>query len=199
MGLAPEVHSTGYLWPVTNAQEKNFGLSETEFNDLRDKLANGDEQLFEHVFLQHFQPCLAYVIREDNAAGDVAYDSVMDAFLTFRMKMAQGKINYGNLRFLLTRMARQHYYKRAKKEADTSLQPLTDHGEQSDFELDPSSTELLQRGWKKLGLKCRELLHSFYYLNQELKDIAKATDRTPAALRKQKQRCVEKLRGILGV
>jgi DNA-directed RNA polymerase specialized sigma24 family protein len=182
---------------VANNKDKNFGLAETEFNGLRDKLADGDEQLFEHVFLQHFEPCLAYVIREDKAAEDVAYDSVMDAFLSFRMKVVQGKINYGNLRYLLTRMARQYYYKRAKKEADTSLEPLNEPGEEPDFMLDPSATELLQKGWKKLGTKCRELLHSFYYLDQELKGIAAATDRTAAAVRKQKQRCIDELRGIL--
>lgn len=182
---------------MTNTEDKNFGLSEAEFDDLKNKCTAGDEQLFEHVFLKHFESCLAYVIREDKAAEDVAYDSVMDAFVTFRMKVARGKINYGNLRYLLTRMARQHYYKRAKKEADTPFEIVSDPGEEPDFLLDPSATELLQRGWKKLGVKCRELLHSFYYLNQELKDIAASTDRTPAALRKQKQRCVDELRGIL--
>lgn len=182
---------------MTNREDKNFGLSEAAFEELRKKLAAGDEALFEHLFLQHFQPCLAYVIREDQAAEDVAYDAVMDAFLDFRMRVAQGKINYGNLRFLLTRMARQHYYKRAKTEADTALEPLAEAGEEPDLLLDPTATELLQRGWKQLGGKCRELLHAFYYLGKELKDIAAATERTPAALRKQKQRCIETLRGIL--
>lgn len=182
---------------MSNTEDKNFGLSEEEFTNLQSKLGTGDEQLFEHVFLRHFKECLAYVINEDRAPEDVAYDATMDAFLTFRMKVAQGKINYGNLRFLLTRMARQHYYKRAKKENNVSLDALLEIADIPDMDLDNPATELLQKGWKLLGDKCRKVLYAFYYLNQELKDIAARTDRKPEALRKQKQRCLAQLRGIV--
>lgn len=182
---------------MTNTEEKNFGLSEADFKDLQNKLVAGNEQLFEHIFLRHFEPCLQYVVNEDNAPEDIAYDATMDAFLTFRMKVAQGKINYGNLRFLLTRMARQHYYKRAKKEQSVSLDLIPPPSEIPEVELGDSAVELLQKGWKSLGEKCKKLLYAFYYLNQELKDIATRTDRKPEALRKQKQRCVEKLRGLV--
>lgn len=182
---------------MTNTEEKNFGLTEAAFKDLQNKLSTGDEQLFELIFLRHFEPCLQYVVNEDNAPQDVAYDATMDAFLTFRMKVAQGKINYGNLRYLLTRMARQHYYKRAKKEQSVSLDLIQPPTETPDIELGESAVDLLQKGWKSLGEKCRKLLHAFYYLNQELKDIAAQTDRKPEALRKQKQRCVAQLRGLV--
>lgn len=182
---------------MINTEEKNFGLSEAAFEELQKKLSTGDEQLFEHVFLRHFEPCLKYVINEDKAPADVAYDVTMDAFLTFRMKVAQGKIKHGNLRFLLTRMARQHYYKRAKKENSVSLDLIQPPSETPAIDLDDSAAEMLQEGWKSLGEKCRKLLHAFYYLNQELKDIALRTDRKPETLRKQKQRCVERLRGLV--
>jgi len=182
---------------VINTEDKNFGLSEAAFKDLQSKLRTGDEQLFEHIFLRHFEPCLKYVVSEDKAPEDVAYDATMDAFLTFRMKVAQGKINYGNLRFLLTRMARQHYYKRAKKENSVSLDLIQPPSETPDMELGDSTVELLQKGWKSLGEKCQKLLYAFYYLNQELKDIAAKTNRKPEALRKQKQRCLEQLRRLV--
>ena len=182
---------------MINTEEKNFGLSEAEFKNLQNKLFAGDEQLFEHIFLRHFEPCLTYVVNEDKAPEDVAYDATMDAFLTFRMKVAQGKINYGNLRFLLTRMARQHYYKLAKKEQSVSLDLIQPSSEMPEVELGDSAVELLQKGWKSLGEKCKKLLYAFYYLNRELKDIAIRTNRKPEALRKQKQRCVEQLRGLV--
>ncbi|WP_169435068.1 RNA polymerase sigma factor [Neolewinella persica] len=178
-------------------EQKNFNLSEIEFNELRDKLVNGDQHLFEHIFLQHFQKCMDYVIREDKAEDDVAYDATMDAFLSFRMKLVQGKVNYGNLRFLLTRMARQHYYKRAKKENTLDLDLIQHQVADEDFTNNADVMELLQRGWSTLGEKCKHLLHSFYYLGQPLKSIAARTNRKPDALRKQKQRCVDQLRGVV--
>jgi len=182
---------------VNNTEDKNFGLSETVFKELQEKLRTGDEQLFEHVFLKHFEQCLRFVINEDRAPEALAYDATMEAFLTFRLKVAQGKINYGNLRYLLTRMARQHYYKVAKKEKSVPFELAREPSEMQDTPLEQPTYDLLQRGWKCLGEKCRTLLHSFYYLDQELKDIALLSGRKPEALRKQKQRCLEKLRGLV--
>ncbi len=182
---------------MANVDDKNFGLSEEAFSDLKDKLIEGDEQLFEHVFLRHFDVCLAYVVREDKAPEHLAYDAVMDALLTFRQKIMTGKITYGNLRYLLTRMARQHYYRRANKESATNFETLPELSEVPVLQLDPSATELLQRGWARLSDKCQQLLRAFYFLNQELKTIAQATGRKPEALRKQKQRCVDQLRGLV--
>ena len=182
---------------MTSSEQKNFDLSEAEFNELREKLVRGDQHLFEHIFLQHFQKCLDYVIREDKAEEDVAYDATMDAFLTFRMKLVQGKINYGNLRFLLTRMARQHYYKRAKKETSVGLDLIQNMIADTTFTSDTDAMELLQRGWSTLGEKCKQLLHAFYYLNRPMKEIASLSNRKPEALRKQKQRCIDQLRGVV--
>lgn len=182
---------------MATIEQKNFNLSESEFNELREKLITGDQHLFEHIFLQHFQDCLKYVIQQDKAAEDVAYDATMDAFLTFRMKLTQGKINYGNLRFLLTRMARQHYYKRAKKETSVELDLIQNMIADSTITSDSDAMELLQRGWSTLGEKCKQLLHAFYYLNRPMKQIASLSNRKPEALRKQKQRCIDQLRGVV--
>jgi len=184
---------------VTLDKKKNFGLSAEQFNDLRQKLVSGEnEQLFEHVFLAHFKECLEYVVKEDRAPDHLAYDATMDAFLTFRMKIVQGKVDYGNLRYLLTRMARQHYYKRAKKESSVSLDLIHDPGVEPDVSFEPAARELLEKGWKVLGDTCKKLLHAFYYRGQALKDIALATKRKPEALRKQKQRCLATLREAVG-
>lgn len=176
-------------------EDNNFGLSAERFAELSQQLARGeDEELFEHVFLEHFETCLNFVIQKDQALEHLAYDATMDAFLTFRMKITQGKIHYGNLRYLLTRMARQHYYKRAKKESSIGLDNIQDPAVAPDVDFESSAWDLLADGWSKLGETCKKLLYAFYYRNQALKDIALATDRKPEALRKQKQRCLETLR-----
>lgn len=185
---------------MINAQEdNNFGLSAERFTELSQQLAAGEgEELFEHVFLIHFQICLDFVVQKDQAPKDLAYDATMEAFLMFRMKVAEGKITYGNLRYLLTRMARQHYYKKVKKESSIGLDTIQDPAVAPDVDLDASAWDLLSSGWSKLGDACKKLLHAFYYRNQTLKDIALGTDRKPEALRKQKQRCLEALKKVVG-
>ena len=179
---------------MTSNEQKNFGLTEDAFAELRDKLNQGDQSLFEHVFLAHFKDCMAYVMREDGAAEDIAYDATMDAFLAFRDGVARRKISYGNLRFLLTRMARQYYYKKTKKEATSSLEDLKDLPVQPDVVLEESLLGLLEKAWKFLGEECKQLLRAFYHQGQSFKEIAIAKKRKEAALRKQKQRCIETLR-----
>ncbi|MEM9526354.1 MAG: hypothetical protein AAGA31_07075 [Bacteroidota bacterium] len=183
---------------INSQEDNNFGLSAERFTELSQQLANGDgEELFEHIFLVHFQSCLEFVIQKDQAPEHLAYDATMDAFLTFRMKVTQGKITYGNLRYLLTRMARQHYYKRARKESSIGLDTIQDPGVAPDIDFEPSAWDLLASGWSKLGDTCKKLLYAFYYRNQALKAIALATDRKPEALRKQKQRCLQVLKNVI--
>lgn len=175
-------------------QQKNFGLTESAFAELKEQLSEGSEKLFEHIFLVHFKDCQQYVMQQDNAPEEVAYDATMDAFITFRQRLVDDKIKYGNLRFLLTRMARQHYYKRAKKESTVALDLILDPSVEPDVILEPSLYDLLDRGWKTLTQECRELLRAFYYQGRALKDIGKETDTKPDTMRKKKQRCQDQLK-----
>lgn len=179
---------------MTSNEQKNFGLTEDAFAELKEKLNEGDQSLFEHIFLVHFKDCMAYVMREDGATEDVAYDATMDAFLAFRDGVARGKISYGNLRFLLTRMARQHYYKKVRKEATGDMEELNDLPVQPDVVLHESLLDVLEKAWNFLGKECKQLLRAFYHHGKSFKEIAAASNRKEAALRKQKQRCVETLR-----
>lgn len=175
--------------------EKNFGLTEAEFQRLANSLAQGDQRLFERVFLAHYKDCLNYLVRKDGLAHEVAYDLTMDTLLRFRDLIVAGKIRYGNLRYLFTRMARQAHL-RGKKKTD-HLTGMTDaclEFAEDEPELSPEEFDLLGRAFKSLGEDCRGLLRSFYYLRRSLKDIATEEDRTPAAVRKQKSRCVATLR-----
>jgi RNA polymerase sigma factor (sigma-70 family) len=179
---------------VALEQQKNFGLTESAFAELKDQLLEGSEKLFEHIFLVHFKECQQYVIQQDNAPFEIAYDSTMDAFLSFRQRIVDGKIAYGNLRYLLTRMARQHYYKRAKKESAIGLDLILDPSVEPDVKLEPSLYDLLDQGWKTLTKDCRELLRAFYYQGRALKDIGAETGIKPETMRKQKQRCQDQLK-----
>lgn len=183
----------GYLRAVDNTRALNFGLTEQEFTDLTERLADGDEQFFEHVFLAHFEDCMSFLVRTDGAAADLAYDATMEAFYAFRTKVAQGKITYGNLRFLLTRMARQFYVKALRREPSDATIP--EFAEEDDATFSDETFRLLRAAWRRLGEKCRVLLDAYYRKDQSLREIAEATAQNYAALRKRKQRCMEKLKG----
>lgn len=180
---------------MTNTETQNFGLTQNEFSTLLQQLQRGDEGLFERAFLHHFADCRAYLIREDAVSEDLAYDATMDAFLAFRECLGRGTITYGNLRYLLTRMARQRLYKRLNKEKSFSRDGAVLPELGSDTELDDPAQDLLKQAWKKLGDKCKSLLRRIYYCQQSMVEIARAEGRKEAAVRKQKGRCVGKLRG----
>ncbi|MEM6769671.1 MAG: sigma-70 family RNA polymerase sigma factor [Bacteroidota bacterium] len=182
---------------MNTRETQNFGLTEERFEELLAQLRQGNENLFEHIFLAHFADCRSYLEREDGVSEDIAYDATMDAMLTFRESLGRGKIAYGNLRFLLTRMARQHLYKKLKKERDLPLSehPVPDLPE--DLELDDTAFKQLQSSWRKLGDRCKALLERVYYDCISMVDIAKQEERKVGTVRKQKERCVKQLRGLM--
>ena len=117
----------------------------------------------------------------------------MHTLLEFHHRIRDGKIQYGNLRFLFTRMAGQYYFKWIKKENLTTELSDLDLADPPE-DVDPEMLAVLDKAWNLLCDKCRGLLKAFYYDKKTLAEIAEAQDKDPAAIRKQKQRCVEKLR-----
>ena len=175
------------------AMDKNFGLTEDAFSDLADSLRGGDDGLFEQIFLQHFESCMSYLKRQYKATHEDAYDASMHTLLEFHHRIRDGKIQYGNLRFLFTRMAGQYYFKWIKKENLTTELSDLDLADPPE-DVDPEMLAVLDKAWNLLCDKCRGLLKAFYYDKKTLAEIAEAQEKDPAAIRKQKQRCVEKLR-----
>ena len=92
---------------------KNFGLSEEEFVQLKAQLVRGDEKLFQVIFFAHFESCMNYLKHQYKVPHEKAYDVTMDALLLFRRKILEGKVRYGNLRFLFTQMAQPHFFERS--------------------------------------------------------------------------------------
>ncbi|KAA3623646.1 MAG: sigma-70 family RNA polymerase sigma factor [Bacteroidetes bacterium] len=174
--------------------DKNFGLSETSFNDMILKMRQGDESIFEVVFLSHFDFCLNYLQGKYKASYENAYDATMNAMVAFCKGLKDESITYGNLKFLFTQMAGQYYFKWIRREKIQEPMPEIDiPEEQDDFE--EASLNILDKAWDLLGEGCQKLLENFYYNNSTLIEIAKKHEKSPTAMRKQKQRCIEKLRG----
>lgn len=174
---------------------KNFGLMPEDFDRLAAQLKAGDETLFQTIFLAHFEDCMKYLRNKFGMSQGKAYDMTMDALILFRRKLLEGKISYGNIRFLFTQMAGQLYLKDIKKQTpQTEISEAANLIEEEHDELDEETLGILNQAWDKLCEDCRGLLKRFYYQKATLKEIAEDQQKTAAALRKQKQRCVEKLR-----
>lgn len=172
---------------------KNFNLTEDRFNQLRDQLRSGNEELFEQIFLTHFEDCKSFLIKKYNCRPEDAYDASMETMLVFRKKIIEGKIVHDNLRFLFTRMAGQTLIrdlKQRKKEHNLGNQIQPDQQEET------KDYTVLNKAWDKLGEDCKYLLKNFYYNQIPLKEIAEHTDGSYAAIRKQKERCIHRLRQL---
>jgi len=176
---------------VTISMSKNFGLKELEFEEMVLKLKNGDELVFEKIFLNHFQSCIAYLMQNHRIDRELAYDITMDTLLDFRTKLIQGKISYGNLRFLFTKMATQKHLKYVAKSKKS--QNITSLFESEDLEED---LVILEKAMSKLGENCRDILKLNYYDKMTLNNIATLKNISHAALRKQKQRCIFTLKNL---
>ena len=124
-----------------------------------------------------------------------AYDSSMDAMLDLCRRIKSGRIQYGNLRFLFTRVACQYCNNRKKEgqvlEALDGVEPEPIRPDVPDDLLD-----LLEESLDRIDEPCRSLLQQFYFYKQPLKELAALAGRTEAALRKQKQRCLAGLRSL---
>ncbi|GAA4271565.1 sigma-70 family RNA polymerase sigma factor [Aquimarina gracilis] len=180
-------------------KHKNFGLTEASFEKLIADLKRNNTCFFEQVFLKQFQETMNYLTREYKASHEDAYDATMDALIEFRTRFVDGKLQYGNLRFLFTKMASQMLF-RNKKKNTVDVDGIAFLSHETDTPLEDSyEMDLLNNAWKKLGDSCKELLTQHFYGKMKLSEIADEFQKSPATIRKQKERCLKKLKDHFGL
>lgn len=173
-------------------ESQNFNLTETQFEDLIEELKDGNDELFRGVFLSHFESCMSYLMKRCSISYDDAYDLSMDTLLVFRQRCIAGKISYGNLRFLYTQMAYQSFLKsKQKAKIEVEEEYVKDH---SEIIVQDEERAILDKAWVHLGDKCKQLLIEVFYENMPMASLAEEYNKNAAAIRKQKQRCIEQLR-----
>lgn len=174
----------------------NFGLTEESFRQMVLDLRANETRFFEQVFLAQFNETMSYVIREYGANPEDAYDATMDTLLEFRKRFVEGKLNYGNLRFLFTKMSTQKYL-RNKKRQQPVFEGLETLKELPDEQIATQVPESFKLAWQSLGAKCKHLLTLHYYGSMRLREIAEELSKPPAAVRKQKERCIGKIKELM--
>jgi RNA polymerase sigma factor (sigma-70 family) len=173
---------------------QNFGLKEEEFEEMLQKMKKGDDRLFENIFLAQFEETISHLMYRYKTDRSMAYDATMDALLKFRKRLLEGKISYYNMRFLFTQMASQ-FLTAAFNKRTKSLEVSENDGVAIEEEVDDDEIlNYLDTAWKLLGGQCSKLLENFYYKKMALNELANVMGKSDAALRKQKQRCLETLR-----
>ncbi|MEM1336677.1 MAG: sigma-70 family RNA polymerase sigma factor [Bacteroidota bacterium] len=177
-------------------KSKNFGLTEASFGQMVLDLKANDTRFFQKVFLEQFKETMSYVKREYGASQEDAYDATMDALLEFRKRFIEGKLQYGNLRFLFTKMSTQMYLRNKKKQ-----QPLIGDWEMAtetaDEQIKTPVPESFKTAWQSLGASCKQLLTKHYYGAIRMTEIAKELSTSPGTVRKQKERCIKKLKDLM--
>ncbi len=183
---------------MTDNPIQNFGLKAAEFADLKADLLRGNEKLFEHVFVKHFDDCRSYLIRNCSAKADDAYDITVETIIAFRKRLLENKVEYGNLRFYFTKMAKDSYLKWLEKNKRLPVTELVaneaDHADETDGGFDEDQLKVLDSAWSKMGADCKNLLKSHVYDGLQLKLIAQSLNEAEANIRKRKERCMDRLK-----
>jgi RNA polymerase sigma factor (sigma-70 family) len=174
---------------------QNFGLDATAFATLLDQLEQGDERLFEQVFVTQFRRCTRHLIFQYSAGDDDAKDVVMNTLLDFRKLLLARKIHFGNLEGYFIRMVTTNYLKnrQAKVEVQTENLPETS-GELHTAAFTEEEYTAFARAWSGLCEKCKMVLQRYYYDDLPHAQIAQLMGKNLAAVKQDKHRCVEKLR-----
>jgi hypothetical protein len=171
-------------------KEKNFGLTETEFNDWLQKLKqNGDETLIEKIFTTQYVPCRTFLESKYQVHYDDTHDVVMEVLLKFRTELKQGKWNYNNLSSLFKTQTWQKHIQLSNQKKlvfieyfdEQQAQQLADSAAIADELLEQQNVtamkkELLQAytvAFQTLCQYCQNLMDIYYIQNQPDKDIKK--------------------------
>lgn len=181
---------------TTDFPDKNFGLTQAEFDVLLEKLKKGDNELFQKIFLAQFDHHKKFLKTKFKAQDCDAHDAVMEALLRFRQLLIDGKLRYDNLKGFLLMIVKSVYLKNFTNNRELPTDEFVDVVSWLETEpFDEESLNSLENAWKKLEDLCQQLLKGFYYDRTDLRTLTVQLNvSSEANTRKQKERCIKKLR-----
>lgn len=181
----------------TTSKKRNFGLTEEEFLLYVSKTKSGDESFFLHISNTHFEQCIAYLRSKFKLSEGDAYDICLDTMLIFRTKILKDKIKYGNLNYLYTRMASNVFLDRIRQSnrVEEAIDFFT--GDDGSYKINEDEfLNILEVAVEKLDPENKALLENLYYEDKDIHEIGKKMKISYPALRKRKQRMLDKLKSI---
>jgi RNA polymerase sigma factor (sigma-70 family) len=170
-------------------------------------LKDADKRTLEKIYLENRDSFINFA-RKFNLSDDDIVDVYQDAIIALQEKAVKGKIDkisctvktylFGIGKYMLYEKAR----KNNKKVADFPLEnEAYNYKEISADFLDDEPNEfqiLLQKGFAKLGKKCKEVLTLFYYRGFTIDEIAtKLNYNNKNVVKSQKSRCIKQLKDFI--
>ena len=176
---------------LSELKKRNFGLTEEQFKFYVNCAINGNPIILQILFESHFDICVSYLIKYIKLNKDEASDATMNAIIEFWDKLLKSKIKYGNLSFLLTKMAFQVHVKTKLREQRLDPKTVISFAEtiQNDY-----CEECLKQALLKLNENERNLISTYYVDDVSMADLSKLDNIKEFTLRKRKQRAVEFLK-----
>jgi RNA polymerase sigma factor (sigma-70 family) len=180
--------------------KRNFGLTRLEFEKLRNELKSGSQQLFEKVFLTHFDQCKRYIRNAYTMSDDDAYDLTMDTLVEFqRILRDTERYSYGNLCYMFTLKAVQDYIKKKNRKKQLHFVPtaiLPETADEEMLQIEEVDIQRMEIALDKMCEDCRYVLTAYYYDGIQLKDIANKLNIRADTLRQRKKECIKKMRTL---
>ncbi len=178
---------------------KNFGLTQKEFNRLVIQMESSNNSLLHHIYKVHFEICRDYLKERYTIDDSIAYDLFMDALVAFRSKVLNDKITYGNLKFLYTRIAINCYmdYHRQKRRLELAIKNFSETIGSNSSITNDALLKILNKCIGKLKEKDALLLHQLFLDEKEQEALAIEMGISYATLRKRKERALERLKALI--
>lgn len=178
------------------SRKDNFGLSKAEFLRYSENLKDGDDSFITKYMVHQLPESIAFLKNKFSISREESYDICMNTFLEFRNKIIQNKIQYGNLRFLYSRMCANNFIdgEKRKKKVKEAINSFLNQSEET-----PNKNEFFNRldsSIKFLNQDQQLLIKEIYYSGKSMEDIAEEQNLKYANLRKKKQRILVKLREL---
>ena len=178
-------------------EDKNWGLSETAFQQLIADLDKGQEKEFDRIFKDNFAKYRNYIKSDMNISYDDASDAVTEAFVKMHRFLTERRVEYGNLKSYTLRIARNEYLMLLRKrkqlpEADADFERL----DIADEEYDDSTMEQFESAFGHLGTDCRDLLKLHYFEKKAHREIGQALQISEDASKTRTKVCRQKLREL---
>lgn len=188
--------SVGKVMKLPSLKE-NFGLSKADFCRAVDKLKNGDDSFFTNHMVHQLPESMRYLQYRFNLSNEDAYDICMNTFLEFRRKLLAGKITYGNLRYLFTRMCLNNFIDGESEKSKIASAINVFLGTEVEYEpVEEKFFQFLDKAIDLLPEDQKELLQEVYYSGKSLQTIADEQSLSYPNLRKKKERIIRKARAL---
>lgn len=172
---------------------------------LVDKLKRDDLKALDEVYLTYKEAFFLYASTFSIPAGDIP-DLYQETIISFYENVQNKKLEHltSTLKTYLFAIGKFKIYKQLEKSKKITVQreyPIHVSEEMQLFEaeVDKERQLKLQGAFKKLGLKCREILELYYYKGWTLDEIQNELDYTSKdVLKSQKSRCLKQLKELVG-